>query len=119
MVITSIIVTQIATRNKNANREITNDELTEIGIKPDFASISGAELEEIYQEEFYIAVQFRKWATNIIEEFTVKAFVMDDERLKFGSVFLLLYLSCQHHAYVVISKGSPFLWTPFLTCSNV
>lgn len=27
------------------------------------------------------AVQFRKWATNIIEEFTVKAYVMDDERL--------------------------------------
>ena len=28
------------------------------------------------------AVQFRKWATNIIKEFTIKAFVMDDERLK-------------------------------------
>jgi hypothetical protein len=32
------------------------------------------------------AVQFRKWATDIIEQFTIKAFVMDDERLKYGSV---------------------------------
>jgi hypothetical protein len=28
------------------------------------------------------AVQFRKWATQIIEEFTMKGFAMDDERLK-------------------------------------
>jgi hypothetical protein len=28
------------------------------------------------------AVQFRKWATGIIKEFTIKAYVMDDERLK-------------------------------------
>ncbi|WP_163338759.1 virulence RhuM family protein [Desulfopila sp. IMCC35008] len=28
------------------------------------------------------AVQFRKWATKIIQEFTVKGFTMDDERLK-------------------------------------
>ncbi len=28
------------------------------------------------------AVQFRKWATTIIKEFTIKAYVMDDERLK-------------------------------------
>jgi len=28
------------------------------------------------------AVQFRKWATEIIKEFTVKGFAMDDERLK-------------------------------------
>ena len=28
------------------------------------------------------AVQFRKWATVIIKEFTIKAYVMDDERLK-------------------------------------
>ena len=28
------------------------------------------------------AVQFRKWATTIIEEFTIKGFAMDDERLK-------------------------------------
>ncbi len=28
------------------------------------------------------AVQFRKWATGIIQEHTIKAYVMDDERLK-------------------------------------
>ena len=28
------------------------------------------------------AVQFRKWATDIIESFTIKGFAMDDERLK-------------------------------------
>ena len=28
------------------------------------------------------AVQFRKWATSIIEEFTIKGYTMDDERLK-------------------------------------
>ncbi len=30
------------------------------------------------------AVQFRKWATGVIEEFTIKAYVMDDERIKSG-----------------------------------
>lgn len=28
------------------------------------------------------AVQFRKWVTQIIQEFTIKGFAMDDERLK-------------------------------------
>ena len=34
------------------------------------------------------AVQFRKWATGIIEEFTIKGFTMDDERLKSGGTIL-------------------------------
>ncbi|MBS0194796.1 MAG: virulence RhuM family protein [Proteobacteria bacterium] len=34
------------------------------------------------------AVQFRKWATNIIEQFTIKAYVMDDERIKAGGSVL-------------------------------
>ncbi|MBW1637369.1 MAG: virulence RhuM family protein [Deltaproteobacteria bacterium] len=34
------------------------------------------------------AVQFRKWATNIIKEFTIKAYVMDDERIKNGGSIL-------------------------------
>lgn len=34
------------------------------------------------------AVQFRKWATGIIEEFTVKAYVMDDVRIKSGGSIL-------------------------------
>lgn len=33
------------------------------------------------------AVQFRKWANDVIEEFTIKGFTMDDERLKnFGTI---------------------------------
>jgi hypothetical protein len=34
------------------------------------------------------AVQFRKWATAIIEEFTIKGYTMDDERLKSGGSIL-------------------------------
>jgi len=41
------------------------------------------------------AVQFRKWATDIIEQFTIKAFVMDDERLKHGSVLTDKYFEEQ------------------------
>ncbi|MCL2147655.1 MAG: virulence RhuM family protein [Synergistaceae bacterium] len=41
------------------------------------------------------AVQFRKWATNIIEEYTVKAYVMDDERLKSGSILTNRYFEEQ------------------------
>ncbi|MDR1581315.1 MAG: virulence RhuM family protein [Synergistaceae bacterium] len=41
------------------------------------------------------AVQFRKWATNIVEEFTIKAYVMDDERLKSGSVLTSKYFEEQ------------------------
>lgn len=42
------------------------------------------------------AVQFRKWATNIIQEYTIKAFVMDDERLKnSGSILTKKYFEEQ------------------------
>ncbi|HJJ48716.1 MAG TPA: virulence RhuM family protein [Methanocorpusculum sp.] len=34
------------------------------------------------------AVQFRKWANKIIEEFTIKGFAMDDERLKNSGTIL-------------------------------
>lgn len=34
------------------------------------------------------AVQFRKWATGIVEQFTIKAYVMDDERIKAGGSVL-------------------------------
>jgi hypothetical protein len=34
------------------------------------------------------AVQFRKWATGIIDQFTIKAYVMDDERIKAGGSIL-------------------------------
>ncbi|MCL2646266.1 MAG: virulence RhuM family protein [Phycisphaerales bacterium] len=41
------------------------------------------------------AVQFRKWVTNIIEEFTIKAYVMDDQRLKSGSLLTDKYFEEQ------------------------
>ena len=42
------------------------------------------------------AVQFRKWATTIIESFTIKGFAMDDERLKNdGSVLTQQYFEEQ------------------------
>jgi hypothetical protein len=34
------------------------------------------------------AVQFRKWATTIVEEFTIKGYTMDDERQKSGGSIL-------------------------------
>jgi hypothetical protein len=34
------------------------------------------------------AVQFRKWATGIVEEFSIKGYTMDDERLKRGGSIL-------------------------------
>jgi len=34
------------------------------------------------------AVQFRKWATTVIKEYTIKAYVMDDERIKCGGSIL-------------------------------
>ena len=33
-------------------------------------------------------MQFRKWATTIIDEYTIKAYVMDDERIKAGGSIL-------------------------------
>ncbi|MBS9775043.1 MAG: virulence RhuM family protein [Tenacibaculum sp.] len=42
------------------------------------------------------AIQFRKWANDIIEGFTIKGFVMDDERLKnFGTILTKDYFEEQ------------------------
>jgi hypothetical protein len=41
------------------------------------------------------AVQFRKWATDVVEEFTIKAYVMDDERLKSGHLLTSQYFEEQ------------------------
>ena len=42
------------------------------------------------------AVQFRKWATTIVESFTIKGFAMDDERLKSdGSILTKQYFEEQ------------------------
>lgn len=41
------------------------------------------------------AVQFRKWANYIVKEFTIKAYVMDDERLKSGHMLTNEYFEQQ------------------------
>ena len=41
------------------------------------------------------AVQFRKWANSIVKDYTIKGWVMDDERLKNGgSVLTVEYFDC-------------------------
>ncbi len=40
-----------------------------------------------YRVNSFKATQFRIWATNVIKEFIIKGFVIDDERLKQGSIF--------------------------------
>ncbi len=41
------------------------------------------------------AVQFRKWATDIVQQYTIKAYVMDDERLKSGHTLTNKYFEEQ------------------------
>ena len=41
-----------------------------------------------YKVDSVRAVQFRKWAAGIIEEYTIKAYAMDDERIKNGGSIL-------------------------------
>ena len=41
-----------------------------------------------YKVDSEKAIQFRKWANNIIEEFTIKGFSLDDDRLKNGGSIL-------------------------------
>jgi hypothetical protein len=40
-----------------------------------------------YRVNSFKATQFRVWATNVLKEFIIKGFVIDDERLKQGGVF--------------------------------
>lgn len=40
-----------------------------------------------YRVNSYNATQFRIWATNVLKEFLIKGFVLDDERLKQGQQF--------------------------------
>lgn len=40
-----------------------------------------------YRVNSYEATQFRIWATNVLKEYLIKGFALDDERLKQGKVF--------------------------------
>ena len=61
--------------NRNVERDVSHYNLTAI-------------IAVGYKVDSQKAVQFRKWATNIIEEFTIKGYAMDDERLKNGGTVL-------------------------------
>lgn len=41
------------------------------------------------------AVQFRKWANNIVKDYTIKGWAMDDERLKRGTYLTEKYFDEQ------------------------
>ena len=40
-----------------------------------------------YRVNSHKATQFRQWATNILKEFAIKGFALDNERLKNGAIF--------------------------------
>lgn len=62
------------------------------------------------------AVQFRKWATGIIEHFTIKAYVMDDERIKSGgSVLTEQYFEEQLQRIREIRSASSTRRSPIFT----
>ena len=44
-----------------------------------------------YRVNSHIAIEFRKWATEILHEYIIKGFTMDDERLKQGKHFGIDY----------------------------
>lgn len=57
-------------------------------------------------------VQFRKWANDIIEEYTIKGFAMDDERLKNGGTVLTkeyFIEQLQHIRKIRLSKRRFFI----------
>ncbi|MDR2579564.1 MAG: virulence RhuM family protein [Fibromonadaceae bacterium] len=87
---------------KHLKKIFTDSELEENSVCAIFAHT--AEDGKIYETKFYSleaiiavgykvdnerAVQFRKWATIILKTFTVKAWVMDDERIKAGGSILI------------------------------
>ena len=59
------------------------------------------------------AVQFRKWVNQIAKDYTIKGWVMDDERLKRGMYLTEKYLQRPDHTYgfeegsVTGSSGQP------------
>ena len=55
------------------------------------------------------AVQFRKWANQIVKDFTIKGWVMDDERLKNGETYMMdgkLYMN--QHTYTQLKTSIEF-----------
>ena len=53
------------------------------------------------------AVQFRKWATTIIDEYTIKAHVIDDERIKAGGSILTEHSTLKSRSNASARSASP------------
>ena len=94
----------IATVNEHIKKVINDSELDESSTIRNFLIVRNEGNREIkreikhynlkmiiavgYKVDSVKAVQFRKWATDIIEEYTIKGFAMDDDRLKRGGSIL-------------------------------
>lgn len=94
----------VATVNEHIKKIIKDSELDEKSTIRDFLIVRNEGNREIkreikhynlkmiiavgYKVDSAKAVQFRKWATDIIEEYTIKGFAMDDDRLKRGGSIL-------------------------------
>ena len=76
------------------NSEFSNDSLlnSKKGARPEKLYNLDAIISVRYRINFKQATQFRIWVTNILKEFMVKGFVLDDELLKNGSSFQKLSL---------------------------
>ena len=57
------------------------------------------------------AVQFRKWVNQIAKDYTIKGWVMDDERLKRGTYLTEKYFDEQLER--ITCSISPILYTDF------
>jgi len=73
----------VRTINYHLKKIFSDSELQEDSVIRNFRIIAVG-----YKVNSERAVQFRKWATTIIEEFTIKGYAMDDERLKSGGSIL-------------------------------
>lgn len=67
-------------------RIVQTEGAREVGREVDFYNLD-AIIAVGYRVNSYQATQFRIWATNVLKEFLIKGFVLDDERLKQGKRF--------------------------------
>jgi hypothetical protein len=77
------------TINYHLKKVFSDSELAEASVIRKFRTTAAdGKNYDTYKVNSERAVQFRKWATGIIEQFTIKAYVMDAERIKAGGSVL-------------------------------
>lgn len=57
-----------------------------------------------YRVNSILATNFRIWATKVLKEFMVKGFVLDDERLKKGSLPRVLTMIATHRSVMISTR---------------